>query len=66
MPITAAQLDALMPDASQLLSDEPEMESSLHYQQLLMLVTALDWLWRDRNDFFIGAKSNHLLQTPPA
>lgn len=53
--ITAQQLDALMPDASQLLSDEPEMESSLHYLQLLILVTCLDYLWRDRNDFFIGA-----------
>jgi Uma2 family endonuclease len=38
-----------------LLSDEPEMESSLHYMQLLLLVTCLEWLWRDRNDFFIGA-----------
>jgi Uma2 family endonuclease len=55
MRLTAQQLDDLMPDASQLLSDEPEMESSLHYQQLLMLVTALEWLWRDRDDFFIGA-----------
>jgi Uma2 family endonuclease len=55
MALTAQQLDALMPDASQLLSDEPEMESSLHYQQLLMLVTSLEWLWRDQDDFFIGA-----------
>lgn len=31
------------------------MESSLHYLQLLMLVTSLEWLWQDRNDFFIGA-----------
>jgi Uma2 family endonuclease len=55
MAITAEQLDALMPDASQLLSDEPEMESSLHYQQLAMLVATLEWLWRERNDVFIGA-----------
>jgi Uma2 family endonuclease len=55
MALTAQQLDELMPDASQLLSDEPDMESSLHYQQLVMLVTALEWLWRDRDDFFIGA-----------
>jgi Uma2 family endonuclease len=55
MALTAQQLDALMPDASQLLSDEPEMESSLHYQQLAMLVATLEWLWRDHNDFFIGA-----------
>jgi len=55
MALTAQQLEAQMPDASQLLSNEPEMESSLHYQQLLILVTALEWLWRDRQDFFIGA-----------
>ena len=44
-----------MPDCTELLSDEPEMESSLHYTQLLILVTCLEWLWRDREDFFIGA-----------
>lgn len=32
-----------------------ERESSLHYAQLLILVTCLKWLWRDRNDCFIGA-----------
>jgi Uma2 family endonuclease len=55
MVLTAQQLDALMPDASQLESDELEMESSLHYTQLLILVSCLEWLWRDREDFFIGA-----------
>ncbi|MBD6617112.1 Uma2 family endonuclease [Komarekiella sp. 'clone 1'] len=55
MVLTPQQLDAIMPDASQLYSDEPEMESSLHYMQLLLLVTCLEWLWRDRNDYFIGA-----------
>lgn len=55
MVLTAGQLESIMPDATQLLSDEPEMESSLYYMQLLLLVTCLEWLWRDRNDFFIGA-----------
>lgn len=55
MFVTAQELEQQMPDASRLLSDEPEMESSLHYMQLLLLVTCLEWLWRDRNDFFIGA-----------
>lgn len=55
MFLTAQQLEAMMPDASQLYSDEPEMESSLHYMQLLLLVTCLEWLWRDRSNFFIGA-----------
>jgi Uncharacterized protein conserved in cyanobacteria len=55
MVITAQQLADLMPDATQLESDEPEMESSLHYDQLALLVACLEWLWRDRTDFFIGA-----------
>ena len=36
-------------------SDEPEMESSLHYDQLALLVSTLEWHWRERDDFFIGA-----------
>lgn len=53
--VTARELLASMPDASQLESDEPEIESSLHYAQLALLVACLEWLWRDRDDFFIGA-----------
>jgi Uma2 family endonuclease len=55
MVLTAAQLADLMPDATQLESDEPEMESSLHYMQLALLVGCLELLWQDRSDFFIGA-----------
>ncbi|NEQ33619.1 MAG: Uma2 family endonuclease [Leptolyngbya sp. SIO4C5] len=55
MAITAEELAALMPDATQIESVEPEMESSLHYAQLALLVACLEWLWRDRTDFFIGA-----------
>ena len=55
MFVTAQQLEQQMPDATRLLSDEPEMETSLHYMQLLLLVTCLEWLWGDKNDFFIGA-----------
>lgn len=53
--ITAEQLDKLMPSAAELLSDEPEMESSLHYEQLMLLYSSLDYHWRDRTDYFIGA-----------
>jgi len=52
---TAQELEAQMPDGRRLLSDEPEIESSLHYMQLLLLVTSLEWAWRGRNNFFIGA-----------
>lgn len=55
MTLTAQELADLMPDATQLESNEPEMESSLHYAQLALLVACLEWLWRDRTDFFIGA-----------
>lgn len=55
MALTAEQLAEMMPDATLLESVEPEMESSLHYAQLALLVTCLEWLWRDRSDFFIGA-----------
>lgn len=55
MYVTAPQMADLMPDARQLLSDEPEMESTLHYQQLALLVSCLEWQWRERQDYFIGA-----------
>lgn len=55
MSLTAQQLAALMPDATQLESNEPEMESSLHYAQLALLVACLEWLWQERTDYFIGA-----------
>jgi Uma2 family endonuclease len=52
---TATQFADTMPDARILLSDEPEMESSLHYFQLMLLVACLNWHWQDRSDYFIGA-----------
>jgi Uma2 family endonuclease len=55
MSLTAKEFADLLPDATQLDSDEPEMESSLHYAQLALLVSCLEFLWRDRTDFFIGA-----------
>ncbi|MGB3295313.1 MAG: Uma2 family endonuclease [Phormidesmis sp.] len=55
MVMSARELADLMPNATYLESDEPEMESSLHYAQLALLVACLEWLWRGRDDFFIGA-----------
>ena len=37
---------------SDLYSDEPPLESSLHLRQLMLLLSCLDWLWRERNDYF--------------
>ena len=55
MITSAKELAEVMPDASQIESNEPEMESSQHYAQLALLVACLEWLWRDKTDFFIGA-----------
>ena len=35
-----------------LYSDEPPLETDLHLRQMLLLITSLEWLWQDRNDFF--------------
>jgi Uma2 family endonuclease len=35
-----------------LYSDEPPLESYLHLQQILLLMKCLDWLWKDRTDYF--------------
>jgi Uma2 family endonuclease len=35
-----------------LYSDEPPLESYLHLRQILLLLSCLDWLWRDRSDYF--------------
>ncbi|HEY9802246.1 MAG TPA: Uma2 family endonuclease [Leptolyngbyaceae cyanobacterium] len=35
-------------------SDEPPLESSLHLQQLILLLKCLEWWWQDRQDFFVS------------
>jgi hypothetical protein len=42
MFVTVQQLEEEMPDATRLLSDELEIETSLYYIQLLLLVTSLE------------------------
>nr|RNJ67201.1 MAG: Uma2 family endonuclease [Leptolyngbya sp. IPPAS B-1204] len=37
---------------SDLYSDEPPLETYFHLRQLLLLLSCLEWYWRDRNDFF--------------
>ncbi|OUC12755.1 MAG: hypothetical protein B0A82_20445 [Alkalinema sp. CACIAM 70d] len=43
--------DVVVPPGD-LYSDEPPLESSLHLQQLVLLLKCLEWLWRDRADYF--------------
>ena len=35
-----------------LYSDEPPLETELHLEQIILLLTCLKWLWQDRNDFY--------------
>lgn len=43
--------DVIFPE-SDLLSDEPPMESELHLRQLMLLIQSLELLWSDRQDFY--------------
>jgi len=33
-------------------SDEPPVESDLHLQQIILLLTCLEWLWQERTDYY--------------
>jgi len=44
------ELPAVPP--SDLLSDEPPLETYRHLVQILLLLSCLEWWWQDRNDFF--------------
>lgn len=33
-------------------SDEPPLETYLHLRQMILLLTSLDWLWHDHDDYF--------------
>jgi hypothetical protein len=63
MFVTVQQLEQQMLNATRLFSDESVMETSLYYMQLLLLVTSLEWLWRDCNDFFIDANLSTVFAT---
>ena len=43
--------DVILPPGD-LYSDEPTLETDLHLRQMLLLLTSLEWLWRERDDFF--------------
>lgn len=53
--ITPEEFAEVMPSAQNVMSDAWDMESSLHYLQLLLLVTSLNWYWQDREDYFLAA-----------
>lgn len=43
--------DVIFPP-SDLYSDEPPVETELHLRQIILLFKCLEWLWKDRNDFY--------------
>jgi Uma2 family endonuclease len=40
------------PPPTGLFSDEPELESTVHLMQMIVLLTSLRWAWRGRQDYF--------------
>lgn len=47
-----AQLNGVVFPPGDLYSDEPQLETYLHLQQMVLLLKCLDWLWKDRTDYF--------------
>jgi len=47
-----ANPDGIIFPPGDLYSDEPPLESSLHLQQMMLLLSCLNWLWQDRTDYF--------------
>ncbi|MBW4630381.1 MAG: Uma2 family endonuclease [Iphinoe sp. HA4291-MV1] len=43
--------DVIFPPGD-LLSDEPPLETELHLRQMMLLIQSLEWLWRERQDFY--------------
>ncbi|AFY41923.1 Uma2 family endonuclease [Nostoc sp. PCC 7107] len=46
--------DVIFPPGD-LYSDEPPLETELHLRQIILLLKCLEWLWRDRQDFYAAA-----------
>jgi Uma2 family endonuclease len=47
-----APLNGIVCPQGDLYSDEPPLESYQHLQQMMLLLKCLDWLWKDRSDYF--------------
>ncbi len=46
-------------------SDEPELESSLHLHQIFLLISCLELLWRERNDYFAAGNLSIYFKPEP-
>lgn len=56
--ITVTGANVLLPPCD-LYSDEPPVETDLHFQQIVLLLECLNWQWRDRTDFYASANSTN-------
>lgn len=52
--VQSSKHDAPIFPPSDLLSNEPPLETYRHLKQLILLLTSLERLWRNRQDFFAG------------
>lgn len=52
--VQSSQPDTPIFPPSDLWSDEPPLETYRHLKQLILLLTCLERLWQDRQDFFAG------------
>jgi Uma2 family endonuclease len=48
------QKDDIIFPPGDLWSNEPPLESDLHRKQIDLLIRLLEWLWRDRQDFYVS------------
>ncbi len=53
--VQSSETDAPIFPPSDLLSDEPPLETYRHLKQIILLLTSLERLWQARQDFFAGA-----------
>lgn len=50
--LDSAPIDGIEWPQGDLWSDEPPLETYQHLQQMMLLLKCLDWLWKDRSDYF--------------
>lgn len=61
---TDLPIDTPLSDLSNVLSNEPELETPFHLEQIILLIQGLKWWWRDRSNFF--AEGNISIYYRPA
>lgn len=52
LEISESILEDVIFPPSDLYSDEPPLETELHLRQIMILLQCLEWVWRDRQNFY--------------